>query len=67
MKLQNRIGLYFALYAATFGWLCVETSNLRALVPPGIAATFGWLCVETMTNGFLSSVGKCSRLRAAVC
>ncbi len=34
------------LFAATFGWLCVETyimtsSSLQK------AATFGWLCVET--------------------
>ena len=33
--------------AATFGWLCVETSprNARNIKLP--AATFGWLCVET--------------------
>ena len=34
--------------AATFGWLCVETTTMiLGLVPP-LAATFGWLCVETL-------------------
>ena len=34
-------------YAATFGWLCVETLRQRAYILQGAAATFGWLCVET--------------------
>ena len=33
--------------AATFGWLCVETGQLRASSWVMSAATFGWLCVET--------------------
>ena len=33
--------------AATFGWLCVETSNLTFNSVKKLAATFGWLCVET--------------------
>ena len=34
-------------FAATFGWLCVETSHLRQFSCHLAAATFGWLCVET--------------------
>ena len=33
--------------AATFGWLCVETSNHITVFVNLEAATFGWLCVET--------------------
>ena len=35
-------------FAATFGWLCVETSTLSSRVETVEAATFGWLCVETL-------------------
>ena len=34
-------------WAATFGWLCVETLSAVAKKLEEIAATFGWLCVET--------------------
>ena len=34
--------------AATFGWLCVETSNKNLNNQVIFAATFGWLCVETL-------------------
>ena len=34
-------------FAATFGWLCVETSSPSNSRKPCMAATFGWLCVET--------------------
>ena len=34
--------------AATFGWLCVETSCFLNRTPTDSAATFGWLCVETI-------------------
>ena len=34
-------------YAATFGWLCVETYILSLVDKKLSAATFGWLCVET--------------------
>ena len=33
--------------AATFGWLCVETTQINAFLQQKNAATFGWLCVET--------------------
>ena len=36
--------------AATFGWLCVETTLSMRLVMVITAATFGWLCVETTTK-----------------
>ena len=35
-------------YAATFGWLCVETTFCKKSSCPILAATFGWLCVETL-------------------
>ena len=35
-------------YAATFGWLCVETVAEHHVVTGLQAATFGWLCVETI-------------------
>ena len=44
-------GVWFdiiSLLAATFGWLCVETTSLIVSLIVNIsAATFGWLCVET--------------------
>ena len=33
--------------AATFGWLCVETTIPKGGSQSNTAATFGWLCVET--------------------
>ena len=36
--------------AATFGWLCVETTLCRIGVLTLMAATFGWLCVETSSQ-----------------
>ena len=33
--------------AATFGWLCVETTKQILTKWEFPAATFGWLCVET--------------------
>ena len=35
-------------WAATFGWLCVETLCFGRIVAFVLAATFGWLCVETL-------------------
>ena len=35
------------VYAATFGWLCVETCAVLRHYTALQAATFGWLCVET--------------------
>ena len=39
-----------APFAATFGWLCVETSIKSNTPCFKSAATFGWLCVETIYN-----------------
>ena len=40
--------------AATFGWLCVETSDIDLASQSRQAATFGWLCVETIFQGLVS-------------
>ena len=41
----------FFVLAATFGWLCVETSIALLISFLLNAATFGWLCVETASSG----------------
>ena len=53
--------------AATFGWLCVETTNNCLSVQFVGAATFGWLCVETCEANIVSTVESSSHLRVAVC
>ena len=54
-------------YAATFGWLCVETMRSGDVVILAGAATFGWLCVETTISNIYSIVNLSSHLRVAVC
>ena len=44
--------------AATFGWLCVETTLWLSSMNKSMAATFGWLCVETISAGELYQVGE---------
>ena len=41
-------------YAATFGWLCVETALIDSYLCYSVAATFGWLCVETISPASVS-------------
>ena len=53
--------------AATFGWLCVETSSQNLSNSLNIAATFGWLCVETLFYLRKQELAYCSHLRVAVC
>ena len=53
--------------AATFGWLCVETSNTPLRMLEKLAATFGWLCVETSDKSRPGSNTTRSHLRVAVC
>ena len=53
--------------AATFGWLCVETSKSVNLIKLAIAATFGWLCVETRVKERVNTINDSSHLRVAVC
>ena len=54
-------------FAATFGWLCVETM-LRAFgLSNCLAATFGWLCVETQVRLACLAFMLGSHLRVAVC
>ena len=47
LKLEVVAQCPLSQYAATFGWLCVETLLHLNLTKGLIAATFGWLCVET--------------------
>ena len=56
-----------APFAATFGWLCVETSIKSNTPCFKSAATFGWLCVETRLCSQLNLNTLCSHLRVAVC
>ena len=44
----NRSWCITSWSAATFGWLCVETTAWRSISIVSFAATFGWLCVETV-------------------
>ena len=54
-------------YAATFGWLCVETLELKLSELRRKAATFGWLCVETIVLVLGIRIQMSSHLRVAVC
>ena len=47
LKLKDCDFWDFTGNAATFGWLCVETSFAAKKSSSVSAATFGWLCVET--------------------
>ena len=47
LKLYCTFTFIAVSFAATFGWLCVETASIEAISLSVIAATFGWLCVET--------------------
>ena len=53
--------------AATFGWLCVETSASARYCSRVAAATFGWLCVETVPLLIQKAWNIGSHLRVAVC
>ena len=53
--------------AATFGWLCVETSKPFVVDDVIFAATFGWLCVETKRLRVRIVILNRSHLRVAVC
>ena len=47
LKLSHRVKIRLVQFAATFGWLCVETYQIALFRLKHLAATFGWLCVET--------------------
>ena len=47
LKPSNEVARIDCNWAATFGWLCVETAYLKWEDKCISAATFGWLCVET--------------------
>ena len=44
---ERKLWVHLWVVAATFGWLCVETSGFWQISRFSCAATFGWLCVET--------------------
>ena len=47
LKLARQVVVVEVDIAATFGWLCVETTASKLSAQVSGAATFGWLCVET--------------------
>ena len=53
LKQAAKVLIDECLNAATFGWLCVETSPQKISKLSFMAATFGWLCVETDQFGYL--------------
>ena len=67
LKLNRLLITSYCGMAATFGWLCVETSERRNSIDVDHAATFGWLCVETFANWALFGESQSSHLRVAVC
>ena len=50
LKLQFFYQAVLILVAATFGWLCVETTSRPMYASMISTATFGWLCVETPSD-----------------
>ena len=52
--------------AATFGWLCIETTQGISAGVTISAATFGWLCIETACFFSFNRRMTGSHLRVAV-
>ena len=67
LKLHTHAASSTQQTAATFGWLCVETSFDHMRCCLGEAATFGWLCVETFWSCTCKATIFSSHLRVAVC
>ncbi len=67
LKLSYRVKIRLVQFAATFGWLCVETFVLFLSCFLFAAATFGWLCVETQPKYSAKIYQRGSHLRVAVC